>query len=108
MDTKQYLIEKDIDAWLADAKGIAWDTCHKVYILMDDEQMQLMKQYEYDPLISETDMDADQMLDEIAKWWDKSCGLRFIQATTTHPEEGEEMFVDVIRQFEDEEEEEDE
>lgn len=108
MDTKQYLVSMDVDAWLADAKGIAWDTCHKIYILMDDEQMTLMEQYEYDPLISKAEMDADQMLDEIVKWWEDSCGLRFIQAVTTYPEEGEEQFVDVIGQFEIDREEEDE
>lgn len=105
MSTKQYLLDKDVDTYLEDAKGIAWDTCHKIYILMDAEQMTLMDSYEYDPLISKADMDADQMLDEIVKWWDESCGLRFMQAVETAPN-GEQEFDTIIDQFEDDEEEE--
>jgi len=30
------------------AKGIAFDTCHKIYVLMDDGQMAQMKEYGYD------------------------------------------------------------
>jgi len=37
---------------VVDAKAIAWDTCHKIYVLMDDEQVELMRGYEYDPLIT--------------------------------------------------------
>lgn len=103
MTARQYLIDKDVDSYLADAKGIAWDTCHKIYILLDDQQMQQMREYEYDPLISSDEMDADQMLDEIAKWWDDSCGLRFIEAVETMPN-GEQEFDVVIGQFEDDEE----
>ena len=28
-----------------DCKGIAWDNCHKIYILMDCEQVDLMRGY---------------------------------------------------------------
>ena len=38
------------------AKGIAFDECHKIYVLMDDEQMKLMKGYGYDPLFSSADL----------------------------------------------------
>ena len=27
-----------------EAKAIAWDTCHKIYVLMDDEQVQKMRE----------------------------------------------------------------
>jgi hypothetical protein len=80
-----------------EAKGIAFDTCHKIYILMDDEQMNLMKEYEYDPLISSEDMDAEEMANTLLEWYKGSCGLRFIQAvsTTTNPNDG---YVDVVEQ----------
>ena len=95
-----------------EAKGIAFDTCHKIYILMDDEQMNLMKQYEYEPLISSEDMDAEEMANTLLEWYKGSCGLRFIQAvsTTTNPNDG---YVDVVEQgsdwnaYEDEDEDED-
>jgi hypothetical protein len=80
-----------------EAKGIAFDTCHKIYILMDDEQMNLMKEYEYEPLISSEDMDAEEMANTLLEWYKGSCGLRFIQAvsTTTNPNDG---YVDVVEQ----------
>jgi hypothetical protein len=95
-----------------EAKGIAFDTCHKIYILMDDEQMNLMKEYEYEPLISSEDMDAEEMANTLLEWYKGSCGLRFIQAvsTTTNPNDG---YVDVVEQgsdwnaYEDEDEDED-
>ena len=30
---------------VSEAKAIAWDTCHKIYILMDSEQVDLMRGY---------------------------------------------------------------
>lgn len=81
---------------LETAKGIAWDTCHKVYILMDDEQMTLMEQYEYDPLLSSADLTPKQMYSLVRKWYNESCGLRFVEAVTTNrqdPNEGFEVLV---------------
>jgi hypothetical protein len=73
---------------------------------MDDEQMNLMKTYSYDPLISSEDMDAEEMANTVLSWYKESCGLKFIQAvsTTTNPNDG---YVDVVAQFEDNEDEED-
>lgn len=100
----------DILEYTQEAKGIAFDTCHKIYILMDDEQMNLMKQYEYDPLISSEEMDAEEMANTVLNWYEDSCGLRFISAvhTTPNPDDG---YVNVVAQFEgfeDEDEDEDE
>jgi hypothetical protein len=92
------------------AKGIAWDTCHKIYILMDDEQMALMKRYEYDPLISANDMSVGEMFETVKQWYDESCGLRFVDAVST-VEDGEDPnngFEVLIGQGEDDEEEEEE
>lgn len=71
---------------IVDARGIAFDTCHKIYVLMDVEQMVKMKEYEYDPLISDSEMSADEMFDTVKKWYADSCGLRFVQAVSTMPE----------------------
>jgi hypothetical protein len=99
--------EDELQDYLRDAKGIAWDTCHKVYILMDDKQMELMRTYEYDPLISSDQMSASEMFDTVVRWYEDSCGLRFIQAVTTIGSNGEEDFHEIIGQFNDLEEEED-
>ena len=94
---------------LEQAKGIAWDTCHKIYVLMDDEQVALMREYEYDPLITSDEMSDGEMLDKIIEWYDQSCGLRFVQAVTTNPTDPNDGFVNLIPQFfeDDEEDEED-
>lgn len=91
-----------VEEVIGEARGIAWDTCHKIYVLMDDEQMALMKEYEYDPLISADEMSADEMLETLKKWYDESCGLRFINAVHTHPEDPNKGFIDLIAQFEEE------
>ena len=100
MDTKEkyYLARNYTDT----AKGIAWDTCHKVYILMDDEQVELMRSYGYgkdDPkdLITSDQLNPSELATVAMTWYNKACGLRFIQAVYSD----ERGFVDVIGQFED-------
>ena len=97
-----------MDYYTQEAKGIAWDTCHKIYVLMDDEQMALMREYGYDPLITSDEMTPEQMSRQVADWFDQSCGLRFIQAVNTNPDDPNEGFIDIVGQFEADEDEEDE
>ena len=86
----------------AEAKGIAWDTCHKIYILMDDAEMALMREYEYDPLISSDQMGLDEMTATVVSWYEESCGLRFISAVSTNKDDPNAGFESIIGQFEDE------
>lgn len=65
------------------AKGIAFDTCHKIYVLMDDEQVRAMRGYGYDPLYTIDDMTATAMYDTVLEWYEQSCGLRFIEAVSS-------------------------
>jgi hypothetical protein len=101
------------DAWnrveehLFHAKGIAWDTCHKIYVLFDDEQMAQMKEYGYDPLLSAADLTQGEMLAKIQEWFDHSCGLRFVSGVSTNHDDPNAGFIDLIAQgeeFDDEEE----
>jgi hypothetical protein len=94
-----------VEEALQEAKGIAWDTCHKIYVLMDDEQMALMKTYGYDPLISADEMTPSQMFDKIVEWYEDSCGLRFVQGVATTLGDPNDGYVDLIGQFEDQEDE---
>lgn len=89
-----------VNDYLCSAKGIAWDTCHKIYILMDDNQMELMRSYGYDPLVSSKNLHADDLEKLVWDWYDKSCGLRFIDAVRTMPEGEDEIegFVTVVPQ----------
>jgi hypothetical protein len=88
---------------IVEAKGIAFDTCHKIYVLMDDAQMVKMKEYGYgdepdtDCLIYATEMSASEMFDKVKKWYDQSCGLRFVEAVSTvdgDPNEGFETLIE--------------
>ena len=87
-----------VEEYLENAKGIAFDTCHKIYVLMDDEQMVAMKGYGYDPLISADDSTANEMLTTIMDWYEDSCGLRFVQAVYTNNDDPNEGFVSLIEQ----------
>ena len=95
----------ELDEYLENAKGIAWDTCHKVYILMDDQEVAQMRDYDYDPLITSDEMTPAQMLSTVLDWYGQSCGLRFIDVTSTGKDGTE--FYTLMGQFEDYEEEED-
>lgn len=85
---------------VADAKAIAWDNCHKIYLLMDDEQVELMREYGYDPLITSSEATPEQMLSLLEKWFADSCGLRFIDAVRTHHDDPNLGFETLIGQGE--------
>jgi hypothetical protein len=86
---------------LSEAEAIAWDNCHKIYILMDTEQVDLMRGYGYDPIITNEEMNPDDMLNEVKKWYENSCSLRFIQAVSTNDIDPNLGFESLVSQFED-------
>ena len=96
---------KPVKERVADAKAIAWDNCHKIYLLMDDEQVEKMRGYGYDPLITSDEATPKQMISLLEKWFDDSCGLRFISAVNTNHDDPNLGFESLIGQFEDEDEE---
>ena len=88
---------------LTTAEGICWDTCHKIYILMDTAEVDKMRSYGWDSIITPDDQTPEQMFATISKWYRDSCGLRFIDIcstpTTDDPNSG---FYQVVPQFADE------
>lgn len=84
---------------VVDAKAIAWDSCHKIYLLMDDEQVALMREYGYEYLITKDEATSEQMFETLNDWFEDSCDLRFIQAVATHPTDPNEGFETLIGQF---------
>jgi hypothetical protein len=81
------------------AKAITWDTCHKIYVLMDDNQIELMRSYDYDPILTADDLSDEAMLDKLEEWYSESCGLRLIDAVATDPNNPEEtLFTTLISQ----------
>ena len=97
-----------VEERVSEAKAIAWDTCHKIYLLMDDEQVALMREYRYDNLITSADATPEEMLETLKEWYDESCFLRFIDAVSTHETDPNLGFETLIGQFDGEEEDEDE
>ena len=87
------------------ARGIGFDTCHKIYVLMDDEQMIAMKGYGYDPLLSADELTPSEMLETIKDWYADSCGLRFVSAVRTVEGDPNEGFISLIEQGVDDEDE---
>jgi len=87
------------------AKAIAWDNCHKIYILMDSEQVELMRSYGYETLITADQMSSDEMFDLVQEWYEDSCGLRFVQAVSTNDIDPNLGFESLVSQFEDQDEE---
>jgi hypothetical protein len=85
---------------LRSAKAIAWDTCHKIYLLMDDEQVELMRGYKYDPLITSEEMTPAEMLETVQGWYKDSCELRFISAVTTNKIDSNLGFESIVDQGE--------
>lgn len=87
-----------VESAICDASGIAWDTCHKIYILMDENQMDKMREYGYETLISASDMNEYDMFELVQEWYEDSCGLRFVNAVHTVDGDPNKGFIDLIPQ----------
>lgn len=88
------------------AVGYAFDGCHKIYVLMDEAQYELMEEYGYgeenvDYLVRASE-DSVRDLEMLKAWFEDSCGLRFISAVRTVEGDPNEGFTDLIAQFSDE------
>jgi len=94
---------QDVEATVEDARAIAFDNCHKIYVLMDDEQVRVVAGYGYDPLITKDDMSSSEMLKTLRAWFQASCGLRFINAVCTVEGDPNDGFETLIPQGADEE-----
>jgi len=92
------MLRDKLDGWVAMADSIAWDECHKIYILMDEAQTQQMRDYEYPKIF--TKADSVNFEDTLLNWFEDSCDLRFISAVSTEAD-GEQKFHSVVEQFED-------
>ena len=88
---------------ISEAEAIAWDNCHKIYILMDSEQVDLMRGYGYDPLITTDQMSTDEMFGLVQEWYEDSCDLRFIEAVSTNHINPNAGFETLVSQFDEEE-----
>lgn len=86
---------------VSQSKGIGFDGCHKIYVLMDNEQMHKMTSYGYgedgSSLVYSSQMPADEMFATVKRWYEDSCALKFVQSVTTvldNPNEGFESLIE--------------
>lgn len=95
-----------VESTVSQARGIAWDGCHKIYVLMDDEQMRQMAEWGYgedgSQLLPVDAADPEVVLATLTDWYENSCGLRFISAVSTVDGDPNDGFTHLIAQFEDE------
>lgn len=96
-----------VEEVLDQAHSIAWDGCHKIYVLLDEEQTALMESYGYreddsQMYLASEFASTDDLYAWLQNWWDESCGLRFISAVRTDEEDPNAGFTQLIAQFEDE------
>ena len=93
MATKFEDVWDEVDEVLDNAKAIAFDGCHKIYILLDHNQVDEMLRYGYGVdsdsyLIYASGSDKEEMLKTLKSWYKDSCGLKFIQSVES-VQEGE-------------------
>jgi hypothetical protein len=95
----------DVEQELYEARGISFDGCHKIYVLMDDRQVEQSAEWGYgeDGSFLVTDLTPEEMLAVVKNWYEGSCGLKFIEAVRTNEEDPNEGYNNLIPQgYEDE------
>lgn len=58
---------------------VAWDGCHKIYVSLDKAETSFYRD-NYDFWLQGS---PQAMLNAVLGWWENSCQLRFITATTS-------------------------
>ena len=105
----------DVEEALDNARLIAFDGCHKIYIAMDETEAEWFRN-NYNPEVCETSRTFEgnewQMLAKLLEWWSESCSLKFIHAVVHNEEDPNAGYTNLIPQgaeevHEDEDEDED-
>lgn len=88
-------IISEVQPHITDAECVAWDGCHKIYLALDAEQAEWFRD-NYEIVVEGT---AEEMLAAVDRWWDDSCGLRFVSGVTTNHADPNAGFTDIVPQF---------
>ncbi len=88
--------ETTLDTLMTYAWSVSWDGCHKIYLNMDYAQHEKMIGYGYDKTIVNNNPWITQQ--EVEKWYEDSCSLRFIDAVFSN-DDNTDKFVTVVPQF---------
>jgi hypothetical protein len=91
---------------LETAVALAWDGCHKIYILMDNDQANVTRGIGYgsgdgDSVFQWIEQEPDgraRAAVTLRDWWDESCGMRFINTIRTVDGDPGGEFTNIIAQ----------
>lgn len=89
-----------IEAVMNDAKLVAYDGCHKIYVALDDTEAKWFFDNEYDTFQGT----PEEILSKVSEWYDDSCSLRFVEATSWDKDNQSTDFRVLVSQFEESEE----
>lgn len=95
----QVRIWRQVAAHIEDAAGIAWDGCHKIYLLMDQNQVTIEQDYGNERILTRKTATDEEMTKQVKSWFSQSCSLRFIQAVTSIEDSYDDKYEDIIPQF---------
>ena len=95
--------ERNVRDALSSADSIAWDGCHKIYILMDITQTEKMREYKYEYVFNANEYSQFDLFIILESWFKQSCGLRLISACSTAEDGDTADFTQLVRQGEEEE-----
>lgn len=91
-----------VEGALVSAAGIAWDGCHKIYVLTDPEEVGRTRSYGYGEKDTHLTVrglrTTEELLNTVRNWFDDSCGMRFVSASGT--KDGQHEITTLIAQFE--------
>lgn len=88
----------DLHNKIDNCHAIAWDTCHKIYISMDQKQTDKLREYGYDAIIKAEYTTPRIMYSTVLKWYKDSCCLKFINAVSTD-KHGDPDFFTIVPQI---------
>jgi hypothetical protein len=88
--------------FIDEAVLVAWDGCHKIYLALDEAEATFFAEH-YEQTVRDK---SDVMMAYVIRWWEDSCGLRFVSGVRHNAVDANDGFVDIVSQFADSEEEE--
>jgi len=84
--------------FIDEAVLVAWDGCHKIYLALDEAEAVFFAEH-YSVYPEEVvRAKPDVMMAYVIRWWENSCGLRFVNGVRHNPENPNAGFVDIVPQ----------
>lgn len=85
---------KAVRGEIGEARAVAFDGCHKIYLAMDDDSERWLEQEGY--IVARGG--SDLMLEAVKDWYRNSCSLRFVQGVRHLPDYATFAFQDLVPQ----------